>query len=267
MNKLYREQGFVILKNFFDSKAIATLQAQVVDAFAQVCDPFESFDDALTSLFANNFPAYHGAAKCANHVPALYQLAVSPLLLHTLSDFGLSKPSIAARPLMWFHAKALASTPRYAQLPAHQEWSNMQGSLNGIVAWTPLVSISQDMGRLQVIPGSHMRGLLPFVSDEAEDYPFAILAEHYDECAFVEVDVEVGDLLLFSAFLIHRSGENKTNKIRWTCNFRYNDMACASFIKRHYLNPFQLSVSTKLLDAYEPSAEDIAAVFHAKETL
>lgn len=263
MNDLYRQQGYVIIKQFFDIADIDAIRQQVKQAFSAVSDDFQSMDASLPELYDNNFQAYHGAAKLANHVTALHQLGTQPKLLDTLKEFGLKQPVIAARPLMWFHSPKVAKTARYARLPAHQEWSNMQGSLNAMVAWTPLAPVTKEMGRLQVIPGSHLRGLLPFVGNEAEDYPFSIPAKHIDEADFIEAEVELGDLLLFSAFLIHRSGDNQSNKIRWTCNFRFNDMTCPRFVARHYLNPFQFDVSTQLLDGYQPSAKELTNLFQS----
>lgn len=37
-------------------------------------------------------------------------------------------------------------------------------------------------------------------------------------------EVETGDGLIFAIFLVHQSGENGTNELRWRCHFRNNDL-------------------------------------------
>ena len=46
-----------------------------------------------------------------------------------------------------------------------------------------------------------------------------------NEDDFVSLEVEAGDMVIFSSFLIHRSGNNKTESIRWSMHYRYNDAA------------------------------------------
>ena len=53
-----------------------------------------------------------------------------------------------------------------------------------------------------------------------------------------------GDLLAFSAFLVHRSGTNSTESIRWSCHFRYNDLAEATFVERGYPHAYVIIPST-----------------------
>lgn len=258
----YKHEGFILIKDFFAQDEIQHLKAAVHSIFlsahqgkrTQTALRDSEFSELLVDLFANNFAAYHGAAKCCNHLIEFHQLSFKPSLLSLLQQLGLAQPITCARPLMWFHHTKLARSERYHRLPAHQEWSNMQGSLNGVAAWSPLVSISEEMGRLQLQAKSHLQGLLPYSDDsKIEDaYPFEILPADLPTQPFIEANVAVTDLLVFSAFLIHRSGHNTTDNVRLTFNFRYNDLACQSFIKRHYLDPFQYNATPQIVDGYQP---------------
>lgn len=257
----FERDGFVVVPEFFDRRRIRELVDDVKRVFfvrehrEDVADiDAAALDARLAELFTHDFATYHGAAKLCNHLLSLYRLGVDERLDGILQRLGLEHPTLAARPLMWFHAAHLAKTPRYAQLPAHQEWSNMQGSLDGVVAWTPLVPIDEAMGRLQIVPGSHTRGLLPFGADGANDYPLALVDQEHD---FVEVDIPPGALLLFSAFLVHRSGVNTTRRARLTINFRYNNAAEPTFVERRYVDPFHYAVATELVTPdFWPGAPD-----------
>lgn len=265
--KQYHEQGYIILKNFFSQSDIDTLKRDVKTIFQsashQTFHPTDLSDEAfstlLVDLFESDFAAYHGAAKVCNHLISFHQLSFQQKLLNCLAQLSLKKPSICARPLMWFHAQDVARSERYHRLPAHQEWSNMQGSLNGAVVWSPCVKISDALGKLQIIPGTHQLGLLDYYDEASEGdlYPFAIKENALPNQAFIEVDVDVTDALIFSSFLVHRSGLNTSHQIRWTFNFRYNDLADPSFIKRHFINPFQYSATQKIVDGFIPRATDL----------
>jgi hypothetical protein len=265
----YIEQGFAIIPNLFDWEKISRLKKEVQTLFlsaTQSCYTDHAvsdldFNDLLHNLFEKNYPAYLGAAKAANHLASFHALSHTPALMDVLKNLRIHLPLVCARPLMWFHMQALAKSERYFRLPAHQEWSNMQGSLDGAVVWSPLVDIHREMGQLEILPGSHRAGLLPYATDEKKDpYPFAILPEHIDEKSFVAIDVPVCGALIFSPFLVHRSGINQTNNIRWTFNFRYNNGADISFIQRNFANPFEYHASPKIIDGFWPSAKQVRHV-------
>ncbi len=249
----FDEQGFVILPELIAQEDLAQLHSHVVSVFearlnlSEAGDTCESLDETLQWLFENDFDGYLGAAKLCNHLVSLHRLGTSDALVEALKSLGLDFPAICARPLMWFHSRRLAKTERYHRLPAHQEWSNMQGSLDGAVAWLPLVEVTPAMGRLQVIPGSHRHGLLPFARDDEADYPLAISHDAVREEDFVEVEVPLGSVLFFSSFLVHRSGLNTTDQTRLTVNFRYNNALESTFVERGFLNPFSYAAPEKLI--------------------
>ena len=101
----------------------------------------------------------------------------------------------------------------------------MQGSLNAMVVWIPLVDIDEQLGRLRVVPGSHRAGLC---ESQPDDWYRHI--EGVSDADFVSAEVRAGDALFFSAFLVHASGDNTTDAIRWSCHFRYNDLAETTYI-------------------------------------
>ncbi|WP_282609733.1 phytanoyl-CoA dioxygenase family protein [Pelagibius sp. Alg239-R121] len=253
LQKAFADQGFVILPGLIDRTELAALRDDVAAVFSARLALSErkagtgSLDETLQWLFENDFDGYLGAAKLCNHLVSLHRLGTSTPIVDQLKELGLAFPSICARPLMWFHSRRLAKTERYHRLPAHQEWSNMQGSLDGAVAWLPLVEVTPEMGRLQVVPGSHRDGLLPFARDDEADYPLALSHDAVRDEDFVEVEVPLGSVLFFSSFLVHRSGSNATDTTRLTVNFRYNNALEASFVERSFLNPFSYAAPEKLI--------------------
>ena len=132
----------------------------------------------------------------------------------------------------------------------------MQGSLNSVVVWIPLHDIDRSLGALEVVPGSHRLGLLPQTSSSVLER--STVSATVD---FQPVEVEQGDLLVFSAFLVHRSGTNSTDSIRWSCHFRYNDLAERTFIDRGYPHAYVYHSVDELLTPGFPPVEDLRRLF------
>ena len=95
-------------------------------------------------------------------------------------------------------------------------------------------------GALKVIPKSHKHG---FIRDD-ENWKKNIIPKNLisDKLAskfgnFIDVPTELGDTLIFSTFSIHKSGINDSNNIRFSLNFRFNDIESQDYADRNfYLN-------------------------------
>ena len=138
----------------------------------------------------------------------------------------------------------------------------MQGSLNAIVVWVPLVDIPKDLGALEIVPQSHLFGLL----DSVENDWYRTVEGTADD-QYISIDVKAGDALFFSAFLLHRSGDNVTESIRWSCHFRYNDLEEPTFIERKYPNPYTYKPEQELLTKDFPTREQVQQVFRNEASI
>ena len=193
-------------------------------------DDEPAFDAAMVRLFDHDLATFTNCGKQAQHLISLHRLSLDQRLLDMLGQLGLQFPNISTRPLLYFNAERLAKKEVYWRLDVHQDWRSMQGSLDAIVVWLPLIDIDVKLGALEVVPGSHKRGLL-----EAEMLDgYGHLREGIDPGAFLPIEVQRGDALFFSSLLLHRSGTNVTRSIRWSCHFRYNNLAEETFIERGF---------------------------------
>ena len=66
-----------------------------------------------------------------------------------------------------------------------------------------------------------------------------------------------GDIILFNSFLVHKSGNNITDSIRWSCHMRYNDVSEKSFIERGYPHAY----------IYKPVNEYLTPDFDTKKEI
>ena len=144
-------------------------------------------------------------------------------------------PAVNMKPVVMFSAKELASHNFYWKTNPHQDFSGMKSSLDGIVLWTPLFDMKKEHGFIELIPESHTKGFY----NHKETGPTFEICENIDESLFKEIETEKKDIILFSAFTIHRSGRNTSNEIRYAVNFRYDNFDEKTYVERKYPQPFK----------------------------
>ena len=113
---------------------------------------------------------------------------------------------------------------------AHQDFFYLPYSKNSITLWIPLQNTSKINGALKIIPKSHTNFKLH--NHTAKDVKFNKLDQHFDEKDFKTINVNLGQALIFSSYLVHKSGDNKSNHIRMSFNIRFNDLYDREYIYR-----------------------------------
>ncbi|MBI3511402.1 MAG: phytanoyl-CoA dioxygenase family protein [Bacteroidetes bacterium] len=261
----YKKDGYCLVKKYLDPSLLTEILNEARSIFdvqlrrngispGKNAD-LHSFELALFELFKKDYNGFLGSAKLVQHTLSMHRLAVSEKIDSALKKIGLSHPVICVKPIIFFNSKFLAKMEGHYKTPAHQDWRSMQGSLNSVVVWMPLVPIDKDLGAVEFVPGSHRHGLL---ESEKDDWYRHVNNAEITENSFVPAEVEPGDMVLFSAFLVHRSGNNITDRIRWSMHFRYNDVLDPSFAQRSFPHPYVI---------YRPEQEIITPGFPTKEDL
>jgi phytanoyl-CoA hydroxylase len=262
----YRREGYLHLRSFFQRSEIDAIRRDALRVFAHQinapevgADPCESEregEQALFRLFREDVARFANCGKQIQHLASLHRLSLDVRIFDLLEGLGLSFPNISTRPVLFFNSRHLATKEVYWRVFAHQDWRSMQGSLNSVVVWLPLHDIDRDLGALEIVPGSHRLGLL--TTEVVERFG---KVDRYADSDFQPVEVEQGDLLVFSAFLVHRSGTNNTDSIRWSCHFRYNDLAERTFIDRGYPHAYVYHPVDELLTPGFPRTDDVRQLF------
>jgi hypothetical protein len=115
----------------------------------------------------------------------------------------------------------------------HQEYPAQLRSVDGIVFWAPLVPVTPEMGPVQFCPGSQREGPRPVHAGKATDpkrkgaYALSlkdedILLSRYSHAAPL---TEPGDLVIIDFLTLHASGHNRSQRARWSMQFRYFNFA------------------------------------------
>jgi ectoine hydroxylase-related dioxygenase (phytanoyl-CoA dioxygenase family) len=262
----YRRDGFLHLRRFVDPALIAEIRHDARRVFelqmgnrsqrALVKASESEFEQQLYDYVRRDLAGFSNCGKQIQHLISLHRLSLDERIESVLKELGLEFPNICTRPVLFFNSRHLATKEVYWRVFAHQDWRSMQGSLNAIVVWLPLGDINRELGALEVVPGSHTLGLV--TTEVVERFG---KVDDFAESDFQAVEVEQGDALFFSAFLVHRSGTNSTESIRWSCHFRYNDLAETTFIDRGYPHPYLYQPAEDLLTPGFPAREQVTQVF------
>lgn len=267
----YREQGYLLCKGLFAADEVERVHAEAKEIFAAQMQRYDllppnkddeaEFAAAMFKLFELDLPAFTNCGKQAQHMISLHRLSLDKRIVAQLRALGLDTPNISTRPVLYFNHERLAQKEVYWRLRLHQDWRSIQGSLDSVVVWLPLVDIDRNLGALEIIPGSHRWGLL--AADLIDGYGHIVseVAAQLDLSALRSVELEQGDALFFSTFLVHQSGTNVTDAIRWSCHFRYNNLSEPTFVARGFPHPYLYRPQTELITADFPSEAQVGQVF------
>ncbi|MCC7086840.1 MAG: phytanoyl-CoA dioxygenase family protein [Pirellulales bacterium] len=264
----YRRQGYLHLPAIVESREIQLILREARDVFCRqlvargilptVAARDEQIDASMPELFQRDLGVFISCGKQVQHLNSLHRLALDERLVSLVRQIGVEWPNISTRPVLYFNSPRLAKSEVYWRVFPHQDWRSMQGSLDSVVIWLPLVDLPAELGPLEVVPGSHLDGL---VTSEVVSGFGKVDDRYLEEKKFISLPCAVGDVVVFSSFLVHRSGTNSVPAIRWSCHFRYNNLAEPTFVERGYPHPYFYKPTDELLTAGFPHQQQVANVF------
>jgi len=238
----FDENGFIILKDFFPREYVEKIKSSAERIFEIQFNQFGiegSFTEKMIKLFTEHEEVFINCGKIIQSgLIELYKLPLEEKLLNLIKDIGIGFPNLCTRPVLFFNHPKLAKEEFYYKTPPHQDWSSMQSSLDSLVVWVPLVDVSRENGSILIWPKTHKSGQLEFKSIGG----FASVEASGE---YVQPKMSVGDIAIFSTFLVHSSGEIYDNSIRWSCHYRYTNMLDEDFINRGFPNPYIYKPVTK----------------------
>ncbi|KQY49726.1 phytanoyl-CoA dioxygenase family protein [Lysobacter sp. Root494] len=238
----FHRDGFLVIRAFYDVQAdIAPIQLGIRRVIGQVllrhgitntCRTAAdaSFDDDYQALIAKDRSFGGEVYDAVKQIPAFTRLLGKPEheTLFALLRPG-SIPGIAAG-----GSGIRIDNPGEDQYRAewHQEYPSQLRSLDGLVFWSPLVEMTNELGPVRFCPGSHLAGPQPVhthASGNGKTGAYAVrlrdeqqLLERYPQVAPL---MSPGDLAVVDFLTLHASGYNTSRRSRWSMQFRYFNFA------------------------------------------
>jgi hypothetical protein len=266
----YRRDGVVLARGLVPMTTLDRIAGEIADVFhrraaAVGLNLAEGSDQAslsalLTGLFERDRASYIAAAKLTQHLASVHRLGVGDGLLGAIGKLGLAMPAFSTRPVIHYMADRLKIPGGYHKTPPHQDWRSVQGSVDGLTVWLPLFDVGPRDYPLEVIPGSHRRGLLPSTDDV---FGHRVVDGAVQDSEFVKLPIARGDAAFFSGFLVHRTGDEGGAMVRIALSFRYNNAADPSFVARNYPDRYTYRPDMRLLEDEFSLSDELARIFPA----
>ena len=235
--QLFEEQGFLHIPNFYDiEKDLLPLQKDIYEILQillkandlkHLCSDFssESFDAGYAELIAKDRKLGGIIYDAVKQVPAFIRLVAHPDFSKIFKVLRVnSQPGIAGK---GFGIRIDNPGETQYQAPWHQDYLAQLKSPDGLVFWSPLITVSQEMGPVEFCLGSHQLGPLPVYSEKEGNKQGAYAlrlhqeSEYIDRCQKQAPLATVGDLIVIDFLTIHRSGVNLSSRSRWSLQIRY----------------------------------------------
>ena len=238
----FEAQGYLLVRQVLDAQVFDPLRSVAMSAINQYAKSL--YDQGQISDLHKNLSFYKRLTKISrqsqtspllhwNWNKQVFGQEVYQLITHsTILDIvaSLLGPEITANGDYWLRFKM--PTGDDSVFPWHQDSIYYNGNANPdpsvvlsersqiLTVWIPMVDVDEKNGCLQIIPGSHKRGLRPARRDEnGRQVPI----EDVETWADVKnIKMKVGDVCVFGNLTFHRSLANISDEIRWSIDLRYS---------------------------------------------
>lgn len=243
LKKEFFENGYVVIKNFYDIESeIRPIQKSIYKIIDSVIkrhslsiprEPFEgnNFDSGYMELIAINREYGGEVYDLVKQIPSFLRLISSAKAEHLFchlrnTDFpGIGTASYGIR----------IDNPLEEKFRSqwHQEFIVQPQSMDGIVFWTPLLQVTENLGPVIICSKSHKDGLCTYsksqtYANKVGPYKIGIYNENVVVGKYNKISplTSPGDLILMDFLTIHQSGFNSSGRSRWSIQsrfFNFND--------------------------------------------
>lgn len=237
----FARDGFLVLRNRIPhphlqgvrdaiTARVAAIRAEL--AKEGLCTPGPRAPFARNLCFAGHHVHRYGRSWTETlATPAVHDLHRSPGLIEALQT--LLGPDIQGH--RQFNLRPKLPGQDLGEEPWHQDAGHSDPHTTDdtlISAWIPLVPVEASNGCLQIIPGSHR---LEAVGSETCPQEQEAKAEF--------ITMMPGDILLMHHLVLRRSGENRSEGIRWSidCRFFAPTSPHAAALSHHFPEPWMLT--------------------------
>jgi hypothetical protein len=238
----FSKDGVLIIRQFYRDEDITPIQRGIYDIIGHTLlknglpdlrTPFnpDNFDQGYMDLIKQNRAWGGDIYDAIKQIPAFIRLVAHPAHDAILAELrpgaqpGLAAGGYGIRIDNPFEDKFRAMW--------HQEYPAQLRSTDGLVFWSPLIPVTEELGPVVFCPGSQAEGPLPVCEADPEKvgrtgaYALQIHNEEtylskYDQVAPL---TSPRDLVIIDFLVLHASGYNRGPRPRWSMQFRYFNFA------------------------------------------
>ena len=174
--------------------------------------------------------------------PYLFKIALRKEMFEFAKIAGIKKPYFKTPPV------SRVDMPYDTQFTydAHQDYPYSSGSKKAVIIWIPLQDVTTENGALKIVEKSHIgKRLFKTKNAARKDKTLKnapknnIILDEYN-FTFKDVTLKTGEVLVFDQFLVHKSGYNSSNSVRFSVGFRIHDLLAEDFASQILKEKFSL---------------------------
>jgi len=231
----YQQYGCFLAKNLLPAKAITAVQADIQKLIQLRAKAHnlthlitgDRFDDGFMGM--NQQDREHGAIiyRACDRLLSVHKLSVhaeiTRIAQHLIQTDTLISSTVKGVRIDHPHEN------KYL-FDWHQDYPYIMDSLDALVFWVPLQTVSEHNGWLTIAPGSNQLGILPLTvaaSGNADNNKSGFMhianPSPVNNYPHIPIPAEPGDVLVFNTLLLHRSGQNQSDHARWTVQVRFGN--------------------------------------------
>jgi len=263
----YRREGYCAVRGLLPAAAVEEVLMETDRLFALQLQRLGRRPTAyqhegtvranMEALLGADVMAYLAAARRAAKLVSLQRLVSSQPIVDLVASFGMATPTIPSTPVLHIMGDTLKIPGGYFGIAPHQDWPSIQGGLDTITMWVPLMDVGARQFPLEVIPGSHLRGLWEGeITDNALE-----IRKGFVDSDFVAVPAARGDVVVFSGFTVHRTSLPGCSGLRIASSTRYENSTEPTFVERNYPCAYKRTVERELMQKDFPAREQVAALY------
>ena len=263
----YRRDGYCAVRGLLPREEVEEVLEEVDHLFALQlrrvgwkAASYESEETVranMAALLSADVKAYLAAARLAAKLVSLQRLVSSEPIVALVESFGLSTPSMPTAPVVHIMCDTLKIPGGSFGINPHQDWPSIQGGLDTMTMWVPLMDVDATRFPIEVIPGSHQHGLWEGeIADNALE-----ISKGFAESDFVAVPAARGDAVVFTGFTVHRTSLQGCHGLRIAASTRYENSAEPTFVARNYPCAYKRSVEREQIQKDFPAPGQVAAIY------
>ena len=212
----YHANGFMTLPGLFAADEITALRTEA-DRLFQLTDLIDS--DNIRCRWQNHVETGECRFDCFDPVidlsPPFHQLAHDYRIVDTVSAIYGEQAFLFKDKLIFKPAGALG----YAMHQDYISWKSFPESFVTVIV--ALDAADSSNGATEVFPGYHTQGCL----SPKDGMYHELTPEQVDFSKGVTLDLQPGDVAIFSGFTPHRSGPNRSDQWRRLAYLSYNSLS------------------------------------------
>ena len=199
----YREEGYFITEPMWDAAQLGAVAAEFDRLWDEFIAAAEASGDPRRIEIARYRP-FIGQAHTRSAV--LAEFVKSPIYLEACARL------IGPNADLYYNQCVIKPPERGRHFGWHQDSGyTTTEPLEYVTCWTAVSRTFIENGCIWVLPGSHRQGVWPHHHNEVERSTDAEVA---DESGALPVEMEPGQVAIFSSLLLHKSGPNTSGEIR-----------------------------------------------------